>query len=107
MVETESAAERLRTAWEEHVAHEFATRDTEATLATMVEDAYVNHIPVMTGGTGKEALREFYSTRFIPQSACGVIRCLSEERIKVTDFRTVVPNLEDVFLKLTGHSIRD
>jgi carboxymethylenebutenolidase len=67
MVETESAAERLRTAWEEHVAHEFATRDTEATLATMVEDAYVNHIPVMTGGTGKEALREFYSTRFIPQ----------------------------------------
>ena len=36
-----------------------------------------------------------------------VIRCLSEERIRVTDFRTVVPNLEDVFLKLTGHSIRD
>ena len=36
-----------------------------------------------------------------------VIRCLSENRIKVTDFRTVLPNLEDVFLKLTGHSIRD
>ena len=36
-----------------------------------------------------------------------VIRCLSEYRIKVTDFRTVLPNLEDVFLKLTGHSIRD
>jgi ABC-2 type transport system ATP-binding protein len=36
-----------------------------------------------------------------------VIRCLSETRIKVTDFRTVHPNLEDVFLKLTGHSIRD
>jgi ABC-2 type transport system ATP-binding protein len=36
-----------------------------------------------------------------------VIRCLSESRIKVTDFRTVLPNLEDVFLKLTGHSIRD
>ena len=36
-----------------------------------------------------------------------VIRCLSECRIKVTDFRTVLPNLEDVFLKLTGHSIRD
>ena len=25
----------------------------------------------------------------------------------VTDFRTVHPTLEDVFLKLTGHSIRD
>jgi ABC-2 type transport system ATP-binding protein len=37
----------------------------------------------------------------------GVIQCLSENRIRVTDFRTVMPNLEDVFLKLTGHSIRD
>jgi ABC-2 type transport system ATP-binding protein len=36
-----------------------------------------------------------------------VIRCLSENRIHVTDFRTVLPNLEDVFLKLTGRSIRD
>ena len=36
-----------------------------------------------------------------------VIHCLSEHRIRVTDFRTVVPNLEDVFLRLTGHSIRD
>jgi carboxymethylenebutenolidase len=52
--------------WEEHTKHEFATRDTEATLATMVEDAYVNHIPVMTGGFGKSALRHFYSRDFIP-----------------------------------------
>jgi ABC-2 type transport system ATP-binding protein len=36
-----------------------------------------------------------------------VIHCLSENRIRVTDFRMLVPNLEDVFLKLTGHSIRD
>jgi ABC-2 type transport system ATP-binding protein len=36
-----------------------------------------------------------------------VIQCLSDNRIRVTDFRTVLPNLEDVFLKLTGHSIRD
>jgi len=52
--------------WEEHTAHEFVTHDTEATLATMVEDAYVNHIPVMTGGYGKNALRIFYSKDFIP-----------------------------------------
>jgi carboxymethylenebutenolidase len=52
--------------WEEHTNHEFVTRDTEATLSTMVEDAYVNHVPVMTGGAGKTALREFYSRRFIP-----------------------------------------
>jgi ABC-2 type transport system ATP-binding protein len=36
-----------------------------------------------------------------------VIHCLSENRIRVTDFRTILPNLEDVFLKITGHSIRD
>jgi ABC-2 type transport system ATP-binding protein len=37
----------------------------------------------------------------------GVIRCLAEHRILVTGFRTVVPTLEDVFLKLTGHSVRE
>ena len=36
-----------------------------------------------------------------------VIHCLSENHVRVTDFRTVLPNLEDVFLKLTGRSIRD
>ena len=53
--------------WEEHTKHEFSTRDTEETLATMVEDAYVNHVPVLTGGAGKDALRLFYSTDFIPR----------------------------------------
>jgi len=59
--------ETLHQLWEEHIKHEFATHDTEETLATMVDDAYVNHIPTLTGGVGKEALREFYSKRFIPQ----------------------------------------
>jgi len=60
-----SKADLLRL-WEEHTAHEFVTHDTEATLATMVDDAYVNHVPVMTGGYGKTALRAFYSKDFIP-----------------------------------------
>jgi carboxymethylenebutenolidase len=58
--------QRLNDLWEEHVRDEFAARDTEATLRTMVPDAYVNHVPVMTGGVGHNALREFYSQRFIP-----------------------------------------
>jgi carboxymethylenebutenolidase len=52
--------------WDEHTSHEFVTRDAESTLDTMAHDAYVNHVPVMTGGFGKPALREFYSQRFIP-----------------------------------------
>jgi ABC-2 type transport system ATP-binding protein len=36
-----------------------------------------------------------------------VIHCLSEKQIRVTDFRTESSSLEDVFLKLTGRSIRD
>jgi hypothetical protein len=55
----------LRQTWEEHLRHEFETKDTEQTLATMVEDAHVNHVPVMTGVVGREGLREFYSKRFI------------------------------------------
>jgi len=36
-----------------------------------------------------------------------VIQCLAEHRMRVIDFRTEFPTLEDVFLKLTGHMIRD
>jgi carboxymethylenebutenolidase len=56
----------LAALWEEHTRHEFETRNLESTLETMVDDGYVNHIPVMTGGAGKAALREFYGRQFIP-----------------------------------------
>ena len=52
--------------WAEHLKGEFETKDVELTLATMVEDAYVNHMPVNTGGRGKDALRAFYRDEFIP-----------------------------------------
>jgi len=58
--------EELVRLWEEHLKHEFETHNTQATLDTMVADSYVNHIPVLTGGYGVEALRAFYSTDFIP-----------------------------------------
>src|SRR6185369_3851565 len=62
-----SAQQVLSQRWDDHVKYEFATRNTDDTLEAMVVDAYVNHVPVMTGGVGHEELREFYSTRFIPQ----------------------------------------
>jgi len=51
--------------WDEHISYEFSTRDVSSTIATMVEDAYVNHVPVMTGGYGHTALRRFYAEDFI------------------------------------------
>jgi carboxymethylenebutenolidase len=64
--------QRLSDLWEEHVRDEFVTRDTPATLDTMVADVYVNHTPVMTGGVGREALGEFYSRHFIPRMLPGL-----------------------------------
>src|SRR5438094_9982997 len=61
------AQQRLSDLWDEHVKYEFATRNTEDTLRTMVADAYVNHVPVLTGGVGHAELRQFYAKRFIPQ----------------------------------------
>ena len=58
--------QQLEDLWAEHLKGEFETKDVEATLATMVEDAYVNHMPVNTGGRGKDALRAFYRDDFIP-----------------------------------------
>lgn len=66
-LQNESAPQNLAALWEEHMRDEFVTRNTEDTLDTMVSDAYVNHIPVLSGGVGRDALRQFYSAHFIPQ----------------------------------------
>ena len=53
--------------WDEHMRSEFETSSVEDTLETMVEEPYVNHAPVMTGGVGLDEVRKFYAERFIPQ----------------------------------------
>jgi carboxymethylenebutenolidase len=60
------SAKQLEQLWADHLKGEFESKDVEATLATMVEDASVNHMPVNTGGRGKTALRTFYRDDFIP-----------------------------------------
>ena len=57
--------QEMEQVWAEHIHHEFVTKDVEATLATMVDDAFVNHVPVNTGGRGKTQLRAFYRDVFI------------------------------------------
>ncbi|ATE60119.1 dienelactone hydrolase family protein [Thauera sinica] len=55
----------LSALWEEHIRHEFDTRNVPATMATMVDQPYVNHIPTMTGGVGSAELSRFYRYHFI------------------------------------------
>ena len=55
----------LERLWDMHCYHEFATRDVDATMATMVAEPYVNHIPTMTGGVGQTELHRFYRNHFV------------------------------------------
>jgi carboxymethylenebutenolidase len=55
----------LERLWEAHCRYEFDTRDVDATMATMVAEPYVNHIPTMTGGVGHDELKRFYKYHFI------------------------------------------
>jgi carboxymethylenebutenolidase len=52
--------------WLAHLAGEFTNRNEEESLATMVEDAVVRHMPTGSGGVGKTVLRGFYRDEFIP-----------------------------------------
>lgn len=76
----------LSALWEAHRACEFELRDADATIATMVDEPYVNHIPTMTGGYGRELLRRFYSEHFIPKSpqdtrAIPISRTIGADRV--------------------------
>jgi carboxymethylenebutenolidase len=51
--------------WEAHCRYEFETRDVDATMATMTQEPYVNHVPTMTGGVGHDQLKRFYKYHFI------------------------------------------
>jgi carboxymethylenebutenolidase len=51
--------------WEKHCEYEFATRDVDATMTTMVPEPYVNHVPTLTGGVGYKDLHRFYKNHFI------------------------------------------
>jgi len=64
------AAHDLAALWEEHCRHEFETRDLDATMASMVAEPYVNHVPTMTGGVGHDALGASTATT----SSAGTLR---------------------------------
>ncbi len=52
-----------------HVHHEFETRDVDATMATMIDEPYVNHVPTLAGGVGHDMLKRFYRHHFVHQNS--------------------------------------
>ena len=76
----------LGAVFDAHTEAEFKTRDIEATMATMSASPYVTHVPTMTGGAGREAVRRFYETWFIghwPEDTkiTPVSRTIGEDRV--------------------------
>ena len=57
----------LGAVFDAHVASEFVAQDVDATMATMTNDPYVNHVPTMMGGVGREQVAGFYRRHFIGQ----------------------------------------
>ncbi len=55
----------------EHTYHEFTTKDVDATMETMIDNPYVNHVPTLAGGVGHNMLKRFYKYHFLHQNAGG------------------------------------
>jgi carboxymethylenebutenolidase len=80
------AQQDLGAVFDDHVAAEFVDMDLDATMATMTEDPYVNHVPVMTGGVGADGVRRFYGDHFIGKwpkdiEITPVSRTVGEDRV--------------------------
>ena len=81
-----SDAADLGSLFDEHVAAEFADKDVDATMRTMVDEPYVWHVPALTGASGGEAVRRFYSSEFVgctPDDAVlrSIARTVSADRV--------------------------
>jgi carboxymethylenebutenolidase len=59
--------QRLIALWQRHMDSEFADKDAAAAVSTMTPEAFCNHNPVLTGGTGAEQMLAFYRDHFIPK----------------------------------------
>jgi carboxymethylenebutenolidase len=57
----------LSSAWDQHLASEFAAKSAEEALATMTAEPHVNMVPLMIGAWGREELHDFYANHFLNQ----------------------------------------
>ena len=62
-----ASEETLSSAWDQHLASEFAAKSPEQALATMAAEPYVNVVPLMIGARGRDEVRDFYANHFLAQ----------------------------------------
>jgi carboxymethylenebutenolidase len=89
----------LSSAWDQHLASEFAAKSPEQALATMTSEPYVNEIPLMIGAHGRDDVRDFYAHHFVSQippdtEVVPVSRTIGQGRV-----------VDELILRFT-HSIR-
>jgi carboxymethylenebutenolidase len=60
--------QKLNDLWDAHLHAEFETHSADAAIKTMVANPFVNHVPLMTGGRGREEIYEFYANHFLKHS---------------------------------------
>jgi carboxymethylenebutenolidase len=82
----EAAGGGIAAVLDEHLAAEFQQHDADQTMVTMAPDPYLNHVPVMTGGAGREQVHRFYRDHWIPAwppevEVTPVSRTVGEQRV--------------------------
>ncbi len=93
--------ERMVAVFESHVGAELAG-DLDTTMATMSDDPYLNHVPTMAAGMGREGVRTFYRDhlvgKFFPPDVemVGVSRTVGEDRI-----------VDEIFISFTHTAVID
>jgi carboxymethylenebutenolidase len=55
----------LGAVFDAHVKAEFVDQDVAATMATMVAEPYLTHVPTLAGGTGRKEVESFYRDYFV------------------------------------------
>jgi carboxymethylenebutenolidase len=97
--ELNSAQHEMLKIWTKHLDAEFRHQDAAESCGTMTPDATVNHVPVMTGGSGVKQLEHFYGRYFIPQ--------MPADMMMVPVARTIgADRIVDEFVVRCTHTVR-
>jgi carboxymethylenebutenolidase len=97
--ELSAAQNEMLKIWTLHLDAEFRHQNAAESCGTMTPDATVNHVPVMTGGSGVKQLEHFYGRYFIPRMPADVTM--------VPVARTIgADRIVDEFVFRCTHSVR-